>query len=479
MNDNDLNLLRQHLDGQLSEADSDQLLARFAADPVLCDRLVEEALLHSKLESWASEETLTHQAMSSAPMHRRFMQSWLMHAVFVLLPPVLVFVASRYIGDYGLAMNGWRETAQAELRPIAGVVLSLIALSWLGVQHWKLLRHPWLGGIGGTITLLLGTMTSQSILDDYSERELDRRERLIQEPRWISYDSVFYWPKDQTKLTGHPLQEPTPAQIRQELKVLREAGFDGLFLHECRSGIAATASIARELGFKGVVQGIRVADPRRLDDPDLQAQMANAIGQTEFVDAYCLGELSAREVDLTKLKQMLARIRRETGKPVTTSFLHDDYLGARGDQLRELEDFTVRGLLRPWKLDREADPDRAVQAVKTAVESFRSDTKPSLLTFVYFPSDGNPAFTEQAQERFWKGVLEIRLPRGTNIVSFNSFDRPWAKRLSELNPNVPAYEGHTGLFAIQTLTDAGEVKFRAKPALHAFPDTVSPKESLK
>ncbi|MBW3598481.1 MAG: hypothetical protein KY475_14570, partial [Planctomycetes bacterium] len=240
----------------------------------------------------------------------------------------------------------------------------------------------------------------------------------------------------------------------------------GLFIHECRSS-QNIPKIARDVGFDAVVQGIRISNPKLLDTKETQQQIHNAVSLREFVDAYFLGELSDRHADYFAIKKALATVRWRTGKPVTASFVHDDYIGRRGDRLRELEDFSIRSLKRPWDGDA-VTPEQAVNATRDALATFRDDTKPGLLTTVFFPTGGGENFTEEAQYIYFRQVLNLRIPRGVNVVFFNSFDRPWARRMSETIENIPHFEGHTGLFRVKFSNDGEEVEFQPKKAVQLF-----------
>jgi hypothetical protein len=313
---------------------------------------------------------------------------------FVVLPAGLLLLAIHFSSDYSLGLRGWVDSTGVVARHSLGWVTALLGLICAASYRFRWFSYPILCGVLGASSLLMGLVGSDALIANYAEQELIRREELIQTHVWISYESVHYWPKDQETVLGHAPQDPTEKQIRQELKTLRNAGFTGLYIHECRDAQISVASLAREEGFTAVVQAIGIRDSQNLNLPDTQQQLENAIRVRDSVDFYCLGELSAREVNLFSLKEELASLRRKTGKPVTVSFLHDDYRGERGKRLMALTDFTVRGLVRPWT-GSQASPVEAAQAVKEALDSFRDDSIPSLLTFVFYPSGGGESFSEE------------------------------------------------------------------------------------
>jgi hypothetical protein len=479
-----------YLRDELPEEESRRFQTRLKDDPALCDRFMRTAIEESVIAEWAKrrrhagqieEEAwggiLEQDEGESAPTPGRATSRpgrWgragkgLVAAAFLLAPAALVGLTAYRFGDYGLALSGWANSVSSLIQLSALVLASLLAVSWLAARRLGWGEHVSLCCLGGGASLLTATVACHVALSDYTEREVVRRSEIVQSHVWVSYDSAYYWPADQAEVTGRPAQEPTDSQIRQELTALRQAGFSGLFIHECRDGQIPVPRIAREVGFTAVVQGIRVADPKHLDADKTQQQMRNALSVRDLVDAFVLGELNASEVSFPALKKELARMRWLTGKPVTASFLHDDDLGVRGVRFRELEDFTVRSLARPWKGD-SGDPDEAVRAVKQGLDMVRQqDDKPALLTTVFYPSGGGQGFTEENQERFFRGVRELPVPPGVQLVYFSSFDRPWARKLSEVTRSVPRYEGYTGLFSSQLAKDGREVKLTPKKVLGLF-----------
>jgi hypothetical protein len=409
------------------------------------------------------------------PLRRSRVGNLFVLGLFLLAPPGVIASSVYLFADYGVALPGWVSSANTSMLRTIGLLVPAVIVAWLGARRLGWVSYPVLSGLGSFATTCLALTTGQIAVSDHAENEMFRREQMIQANVWVSYDSVHYWPADLEKATGHKAQEPTEKQIREELTILRKAGFTGLYLHECRTGMTEVPRIAREVGFRAVVQGIRIASPTDFDDVGTQTQVRNALSVSKNVDAYFLGELSAREVDLIALKRQLAVIRWKTGKPVTTCFVHDDYLGERGKRLRELEDFSVRALMRPWT-GATADPDKAVLAVKEALNTFREDDKPSLLTTVFYPSGGGEGFTPDNQRRFMVGVRNLRIPRGVNVVYFNSFDRPWARKLSEVRTDTPAFEGYTGLFAVEFADNGSDARFIAKPAAIPFQPAEAPSE---
>ncbi|MCA8995755.1 MAG: hypothetical protein KDA80_02190, partial [Planctomycetaceae bacterium] len=432
-------------------------------DPNLQRVLAESLDLDHSLEGFAVDHESERESVLIG-----IVKTWLSPS-FLALPPLLLAVVARFSGDYSMALPGWRDSAIQGIAFAALIAGLLLAAVWAVSNHWRLIRAPFLSGIGGLAALFFSSLAAQTAINQYTESELLQRERIIQDNQWISYTSAYYWPDDLQETTGHPGHRPTEAEIRQELEVLRSAGFTGVLLHECRD--PSVARLAKELGFRAVIQGIRVADPSNFEADETQRQISNAIAASEDVDGYILGEFMAREVDWSGLTAELARIRWKTGKPITASFLNEDYLGVRGEQMLEIADFTVRSLSRPFN-EQSASVDAAVEKVEDAVMSFQHDTRPGLLSTVFWPTGGGAAFNEDQQYEFFRRVKRLYRPRGVALCYYSSSDRPWARRLAETSNYTPAFEGHTGLFATRELDDSPSLEFVPKRAVSLFREDV-------
>lgn len=490
--DSDVDTLLAYLDDRLSALETRAVQQRLLEDEPFKRLLIELAREESQLFEWAfskknpatsderpaeadrvqpasdvSNNTSAETRRTWFSMSQHINVGIVVALCFVLAPPVAIAIAAVRFGDFGLALPGWAASVNTLVARSGALLASAQGMLWLAGLRFGWFAFPRLCAVGSLASLISAITMCQVSVSNYAESEKLRREELIQNHQWVTYDSAFYFPGDIAEVIGQDPLAPTRSQIRQELKLLRETGFDGLVIHECRDDQRPIPELARELGFSAVIQGIRIADPQRLDAADTQQQINNAIGVAKFVDAYFLGELSAREVDFAALKAQLARLRRETGRPVTTSFVHDDYIGRRGDRLRALEDFTIRALARPWQGD-SASPQAAAGAVRDALETFRDDDVPSLLHTVVYPSGGGDGFSEENQELFFREVMKLRIPRGVNIVYFNSFDRPWAKMLSERTEYTPKFEGFTGLFSVELDETRTQADYTAKRAAGLF-----------
>ncbi|MEZ6131659.1 MAG: hypothetical protein R3C59_23625 [Planctomycetaceae bacterium] len=385
-----------------------------------------------------------------------------------VVPAVLVYVFAQSRTDYAESLSYWTSSLYQEIANAGSIVGALTGVVWFTAR-----RNGWL--VAPTLSLCLAatsvtgaTLYTQDRVTQYASDELIHREELFQSTRWVLFDSVFFWPADPAAVeaTGHAGQQPTPGQIRLELQTLSDAGFTGVYLFGDPGN--NVAKIADELGL-AVIQGITVHDPRNLNDPQTQQEIRAAIDVSENVDAYVLGHLRSRDVDMIGLQNELGRIRRATGKPVTPNFLLTDYAHARGNRLLRLADFVITDLPRPYDhVPPHGDPDVAAAAVARAVSELSEFDLPAIVSLVGYPSHGGPGFTEQHQKTFIERVLAIETPRGVGIAYTNGFDLPWKQKLSETTLSTPECDAHLGFFRTLLIDDETSADFEPKPALEAF-----------
>jgi hypothetical protein len=462
-NDADLELLQQYLQQELNAEEEADCERRLASEPSLAALLLRLAEEDVALRQWVAERESSRSFIQRA-LRRRFypfdFRSFAFSVSLVVVPPLLLAFTAWLRNDMGLGVAAWGATMHRIIEQTAGAIGAASTCCWLGVRHLGWLRHPMLAALSSVGILLGTTWMGQAAIARHVNTDQRKLAQLFQNETWVSYDSAYYWPEDLKDKLGHAFQEPTEAQIRQELKLLREAGFTALYLHESRVGQRNVPRLAREAGFRGIVMTIRIGTPKQLSSPELRTQIETANAASPWVDAFCLGEVTAREVDLAELKQLLAELRASTKKPVTTSFLDDEYFGRRGARLRELADFTIRGLHHHWKT--QPSVEQALRRMERAYESFREDESPALLTFVGFPSGGHAAWSEKSQEEFLVAATQsLRAPTGTNCVLYTSFDLPWQKRYAEVHEESGP-NGRFGLYATEPRAGTNELSFRPK-----------------
>lgn len=248
----------------------------------------------------------------------------------------------------------------------------------------------------------------------------------------------FFWPKDsfcldgafENKLTSlkwiayaptnfNPAKRgyPDEMSIRDDLAVLKNAGFNGIVTYGAQNSLASVPKIARELGFSGVIMGIWSLGNKSEND--------NAIRQKAYVDAYCVGNEGYKvRYDINILRNAIKFIKTETAKPVATSEQIDDYFFDRdlieaGDWLFPIAHPFVMGIDKP---------KFAVSWVQDRFQSFKKHLDkdiPILFKEAGYPTGGASGANEDAQELFFSLLEKTDLP----FVYFEAFDQPWKPHL--------------------------------------------------
>jgi exo-beta-1,3-glucanase (GH17 family) len=255
---------------------------------------------------------------------------------------------------------------------------------------------------------------------------------------WIAYSPTHFDP------TTNPPRWPTENDVREDLRVLRGAGFNGLvtygsnYVNPSMPGqMLDVATLAQETGFKGMIVGVwNPTDEKEL----LTAEQAN---QHSVVYGYCVGNegLDVR-YDLKKLTAAMERLRRTTGKPVTTAEEAHDY--SENSPLWSISDWIFPNVHPYFAGQRE--PREAVKWTERIFKNLRPvSLKTLLFKEVGLPSAGEREVSEARQAEYY------RLLQKTDVayVVFEAFDAPW-KHLNQPNPNSnaakPDPEPHWGVF---------------------------------
>ena len=313
--------------------------------------------------------------------------------------------------------------ARVEGRPRAQAILWLLALTvaglcslCIGLFVWSDSSHP--------------KVQPQNRFANLSDQLI----RL----RWIAYSPTHFDP------TAKPPKWPTENDVREDLRVLRQAGFDGLVTYASNYVNAANpaqmldlAGLAQTAGFAGMIVGVwNPADEKEL-------QVAVQAASHRILTGYCVGnEGLDHRYNLKTLKTAVERLRQLTQKPVTTTEEAHDYY--ENSPLWQLGDWTFPNV-HPYFSKRKL-PQEAVawteQIYKTLLPI---SNKPLIFKEVGLPSAGDDDLSEARQAEYY------RLLRKTKVVFavFEAFDAPWkhlGQRKADGTYPQPDPEPHWGIF---------------------------------
>lgn len=255
---------------------------------------------------------------------------------------------------------------------------------------------------------------------------------------WIAYSPTHFDP------TTRPARWPSEQDVREDLRVLRGAGFNGLVTYGSNyrnpaipSQTLDIAGLVQATGFEGMIVG--VWNPS--DENELQA--AEQAGRHPVIIGYCVGNegLDVR-YDLKTLVFAMERLRRATGKPVSTSEEVGDY--SENSLLWQIADWTFPNVHPYFAKHRE--PQEAVKWTEEIFKTLRPmSNKPLIFKEVGLPSDGDFGLSNSRQAQYYQ------LLRETNVsyVTFEAFDAPWkhlGRRKSDGTYDGPDPEPHWGIF---------------------------------
>jgi exo-beta-1,3-glucanase (GH17 family) len=255
---------------------------------------------------------------------------------------------------------------------------------------------------------------------------------------WVAYSPTHFDP------TTSPIRWPSEEDVREDLFVLHSAGFNGLVTYasnyasrDAPEQVLDIPRLAQEAGFEGVIVG--VWDPT--DENELRA--AEQAGLYPVVVGYSVGnEGMDVRYDLETLVAAMDRLRRTTGKPVsTTEQVHDYY---ENSPLWTISDWIFPNA-HPY-FSGYRDPQEAVEWTERVFETLDS-VSDKLLIFkeVGLPSGGDTGLSETGQAEYYRLLRKTRV----TFVVFEAFDAPW-KHLGQPNPDgtysLPDPEPHWGIF---------------------------------
>jgi exo-beta-1,3-glucanase (GH17 family) len=248
------------------------------------------------------------------------------------------------------------------------------------------------------------------------------RDKLFQ-PRYIAYSPTNWNPEDRKAVF------PSDESIRQDLQVLRAAGFDGLVTYGGAVSVAVP-KIAEQTGFRGILLGVW--------DPNDSAEMEKVklAARSSLVVGIIVGNegLMFSRYNLESLKNAMNEMKRATGKPVSTTEVIESYMTTKA--LIEESDFLVPNA-HPFFHGKEMkQPSRAAEwtsAVYRELLQLARD-KPLLFKEVGLPSTGDVGLSEENQATYYSLLMKTEV----KFVFFEAFDCPWK--------SSAAIESHWGLF---------------------------------
>lgn len=221
-------------------------------------------------------------------------------------------------------------------------------------------------------------------------------------------------------------------QIVHDLHLLRSIGFRSIVTYGASKELGLVPDIARQEGFDGlVVMGIW--------DPSSEEELQNALSQKQFVDGYCIGnEGLGIRYTIQELGQAMNKLRRLTGRPVTTTEIIDRYLGGPYRQwLLENSDWLFPIVLPFWA--EQKDPYSAVTWTIARHDYLTTTTdKTIIIKEAGIPTIISEGFSEVDQIDFFKELEKT----GISFFYFEAFDQPWKRDIFKL----PEPEAHWGLY---------------------------------
>lgn len=230
--------------------------------------------------------------------------------------------------------------------------------------------------------------------------------------KWIAYAPTNFNPEKNIY--------PPSESIEEDLRVLFNAGFNGIITYGSESTLANVPKIAKEAGFRGIIMGIwNIRDKQELN---------SAIKMIDYVDGYCVGNegLSLR-YELDELTKVMEYVKTTTAKPVTTTEQINDYAK---DYMLKLGDWIFPNV-HPY-FSNIRSPLKAAQWIKKYYQIIKRNTplnKPILFKEVGFSTRGDGICNERNQEEFFKLMESSEV----KFAYFEAFDQYW-KRHNPVEP---------------------------------------------
>lgn len=233
-------------------------------------------------------------------------------------------------------------------------------------------------------------------------------EKKLYSLKWVAYAPTNFNPKT--------LLYPSDSSMEEDLKVLFNAGFNGIVTYGSEGTLGRIPKIAKELGFQGVIMGIW--------DIKSQEELDHALTMVDYVDGYCVGnEGLGRRYGLRELKAAMTNVKVATKKPTTTTEELDDYAK---QYMLEIGDWIF-----PTGHPFLANITSAGKAVKWVEYHYRlirrsaPANEPILFKEIGYPTKGNVMAREKNQRDFFL-CMEMS---DVKFVYFEAFDQHWKRHL--------------------------------------------------
>jgi exo-beta-1,3-glucanase (GH17 family) len=228
----------------------------------------------------------------------------------------------------------------------------------------------------------------------------------LKDGRWLCYAPTHYFPAER------PPVRPTVESIEDDLRTIRNAGFDALITYS--SEIEEIPRLARDLGFRSILLGIW--------DPWNDRERKAAVSAVKRNPDGILGVIVGNEGLLNGRYQReplciaLRDIAKMTGKPVGTSEPLDWFLSNR--RLADCSDFLPVNA-HPYFSGHRVPED----AIRWTVAAWTALTgsypnKPVILKEVGLPSAGDDLLSENAQKEYYELLARTEV----KFAYFEAFD---------------------------------------------------------
>jgi len=230
--------------------------------------------------------------------------------------------------------------------------------------------------------------------------------------KWVAYSP--------TGLDPTRGKMPSEESLKEDLKVLRGAGFTGLVTYGCAAGVMTLPRLAREAGFTSFIQGIW--------SPTDTAEIDRACELAADVAAYGVGNEGLGErYSVDQVKVAIGRVKEKTGKPATTTEQVDDYLN--DPNLLQVGDWIFPNAHPYWHDIRDAREAVTWTQAQYDELKHRAPGRPVLLKEVGFPTAGDPKVGDDLQAAYYQSLAQTNV----RFVYFEAFDLPW-KRHAPVEP---------------------------------------------